>query len=68
MQPTKGYPWPSSALTATEMAILYKCREETKLPICQLLRLAVHEFENKEENHDLGIQQSPKGERSDNGH
>jgi hypothetical protein len=37
----KGYPWPASALTATEMAVLADVREESGKPITQLLKEAV---------------------------
>ena len=37
----KGYPWPASALTVNEMAILTKWREETGTPITKLLKQAV---------------------------
>ena len=37
----KGYTWPSSALTATEMAVLADMRQETGKPISVLLKEAV---------------------------
>ena len=37
----KGYPWPVSALTVREMAILVDLRERTGTPICRLLRQSV---------------------------
>ena len=38
----KGYPWPASALTVHEMAILVDLRERTGTPICRLLQQAVN--------------------------
>ena len=37
----KGYPWPASALTVNEMAILAKWREKTGTPITELLKQVV---------------------------
>ena len=37
----KGYAWPASALTATEMAVLADVRQETGKPISVLLKEAV---------------------------
>jgi len=37
----KGYPWPASALTHTEMAVLVDVRAETGKPISVLLKEAV---------------------------
>ena len=37
----KGYAWPASALTETEMAVLTDVREETGKPISMLLKEAV---------------------------
>ena len=37
----KGYAWPASALTSTEMAVLADMREETGKPISILLKEAV---------------------------
>jgi len=37
----KGYPWPASALTVNEMAILTKWRKETGTPITKLLKQSV---------------------------
>jgi hypothetical protein len=41
LETRKGYPWPASALTATEMAVLADVREESGKPITQLLKEAV---------------------------
>ena len=38
----KGYPWPASALTVCEMAILVDLRERTGTPICKLLQQSVN--------------------------
>jgi len=37
----KGYPWPASALTHTEMAVLADVRAATGKPITDLLKEAV---------------------------
>lgn len=37
----KGYPWPASALTVNEMAILTEWRKKTNTPITELLRQSV---------------------------
>jgi len=37
----KGYPWPASALTVKEMAILAEWRKKTGTPITKLLRQSV---------------------------
>lgn len=37
----KGYPWPASALTGKEMAVLARWRQQTGVPICELLRQSV---------------------------
>jgi hypothetical protein len=37
----KGYAWPASALTTTEMVVLADVREETGKPISVLLKEAV---------------------------
>ena len=38
------YPWPASALTSDEMAMLHRARERSpdRIPITQLIREAVH--------------------------
>lgn len=41
----KGYPWPASALTSREMAILTNWREKTGKPITEVLRQAVVEMD-----------------------
>ncbi|MBW2106667.1 MAG: hypothetical protein JRI26_11780 [Deltaproteobacteria bacterium] len=41
----KGYPWPASALTKNEMAILAGWREETGIPITKLLKETVVELD-----------------------
>lgn len=41
----KGYQWPCSCLTADEMAILFRLREQTGTPISRLLCEAVRKFE-----------------------
>lgn len=41
----KGYQWPCSCLTAEEMAILFRLREQTGRPISRLLCEAVRRFE-----------------------
>jgi len=37
----KGYAWPASAMTTTEMAVLADMRQETGKPISMLLKEAV---------------------------
>ncbi|RKY12760.1 MAG: hypothetical protein DRP65_00120 [Planctomycetota bacterium] len=37
----KGYAWPASAMTETEMAVLADVRQETGKPISMLLKEAV---------------------------
>ena len=41
--PSFRYPWPASALTSDEMALLYHARERSpdRIPITQLIREAV---------------------------
>lgn len=41
----KGYQWPCSCLTAEEMAILHRLREQTGRPISRLLCDAVRKLE-----------------------
>ena len=41
----KNYQWPASKLTGREMAVLYRVREKTGIPISQLLKAAVAQFE-----------------------
>ena len=43
-QNAKNYQWPANKLTAIEMAILYRLREQTGMPINFLLREAVLQF------------------------
>ncbi|MBT9141322.1 MAG: hypothetical protein DDT30_01911 [Dehalococcoidia bacterium] len=45
----KGYPWPASALTRREMAILSYWREKTGMPITEVLRQAVIEMDIRHE-------------------
>jgi hypothetical protein len=41
----KNYQWPASRLTGRDMAVLYRIREKTGIPISQLLKAAVVQFE-----------------------
>jgi len=41
----KNYQWPASSLTGREMAVLYRLREQTGIPITKLLKAAVAQFE-----------------------
>jgi len=41
----KNYQWPASRLTGREMAMLHRIRERTGIPITELLKAAVAQFE-----------------------
>lgn len=41
----KGYQWPASALTVNEMEILSRLRTQEAMPITQLLKKAIIEFD-----------------------
>lgn len=42
----KNYQWPANKLTGREMAVLHRVREKTGIPINQLLKAAVAQFES----------------------
>lgn len=50
----KGYQWPCSCLTAEEMAILFRLREQTGRPISRLLREAVRRLDGKSQKDKTG--------------
>lgn len=50
----KGYQWPCSCLTAEEMAILFRLREQTGRPISWLLRDAVMRLDGQGEEKKMG--------------
>jgi len=54
-----GYPWPASALTVEDMALLYHAREASRprVPITQLVARAVREVYGTTEK--TGAQPSP---------
>jgi len=50
----KGYQWPCSCLTAEEMAILFRLREQTGTSISRLLCEAVRRFDLQSNEKETG--------------
>lgn len=59
-----SYPWPASAITRNEMAILFNLKQETGTPISRLLRQAVVEMGVKYNGQDLPNHSDKKGKSS----
>ena len=55
------YPWPASAISEQEMALLYQAREASKprVPITELIRRAVVETYGQQREHDAVLDPIP---------